>query len=259
MTTYFSGIFSIGLFAAVMLFSGCERHSELNEIIALRKSGQITEARAKAMEVLRANPERAELWPEYITVTVAAAKIIEREGEDALPLIAEAATAAAAMTRYKKQNVPDEWKPAIRLVMGELGRLGNADLAAYNRETRAADYLTAMDLSANNGGSLSQAQMDAYQAVNDAQRGARARLRRNIILEALLAEIQGSTAIALIEQLALPRTEWIHALKLNADFTAPIIASANDDVKRAVTTATEDLNEVGYLLPSTIFDNGVFK
>jgi hypothetical protein len=249
------------LAALFLLLNGCGPSKELREVQELRKSGKYEDARLRAVLHLQDTPERKEFWPEFALCVAAQSRTIERDGDDPLPSLVQAATAMSAMYKFKQEKPAAEWAEAGRMVSGEIVRLANIELSNLSRDKKAADYLQTLSNMQNPDGSLSARQMDAYRAVEAAQHGSRARLERIVIMETFITALPGLSATSgatLLEQLTRQKAEWLQALNIKPEFSQPIIAGASQRVEQAISRALGDLTEVGYLLPESILENGVY-
>lgn len=240
----------------------CATNVELEDVRSLRKSGDWSACRAQALTYLQQQPALLPLWPEFALATASLTRSQSMDTDEALPLLTEAALATGAMYRFKEESPPREWSEAGRMVAMELMRLMNTELGGMNSERRVALTAAQNELQQRLRTDKIEWKLDAAGDVQRAQSGARVHIRNVTVMTALLSNLPGyrdSGTISLLEQMGATKLEWMQALALDESFALPLTAAAQAAVHDAQLHAQGDLSEVGYLLPSTITDNGIFK
>ena len=251
------------LVIAALLLTACGKDSDVQRVRALRLSGHPDSARVAAVEVLKQNSARLDLWREYAASALDAARIETGEaGSEPSSQLIEAALVCAAVYQQKNREPGRAWHDLGRLasaeIIGELSRMRTT----IQMQTSSTAMLKPLETVADTSEMPPLQAVKARETMTKYRSGARILLRRSMCYRRMLEvlpEMNPGSAEITISQFEEIQSPWFEVLELDAAFVAGVQRTARQGVDQALAQARGDLDEVGYFLPATIFENGVLE
>ncbi|MBI5058633.1 hypothetical protein HZB60_02490 [candidate division KSB1 bacterium] len=252
---------TILIFTLLIALGGCVGDESFREVESLRKSGDIENARALAIQLVNEKPDRMKVWLEFCRLTTELVRPLEVQDKDPLPYLLQASLVCAAISLRHKQEPPDAWREIGRFLAVALSRQGNILLSEMNEDIKSVDYRTTLsELPGGTTGAGGSAYFNAISAVEDARRNARSKVERMTVITDVLAALPTNSpgAQAVVQQLDVTRPAWAGSLELKPDYLLPLTENMHNRWQGALEKAVGDLKELGYFLPGTILENGVY-
>jgi hypothetical protein len=258
---------AMGWIPAIILLAvaltSCGPNAVVREVHDLRVAGYLDSARTIALRGLDENANQMDLWLEFAYTDLDLARNLgDGRDSESRELILQAALTCGAMYQHEKREPPKVWRDAGRLISSEIGRQLTKTTAAISAQSQTADYIKQLSAS-QVPGAPSPEPVERGLKMLDKYRGeARRWINQGTILQRLMENLPeanpGITSL-LTGQLESAQTEWQRSLDLDPAFMNAVREDARITVNKALGRANEDLEDVGYFLPKTIVENGVFQ
>ncbi len=250
---------TVGGLALILL--GCGKDPVVKEIRALRQEGELAQAREKTIAALQDSPGEMDLWLEFANIAVEQTRASERaEGSNTMEFLVEASLVCGAIYKHEQQKPGREWRDACRLASSELTKQANKIQTTLGAQASSAEYFKQlMEINRGDTG-LRGAQISAARLVEGYKANARSLLYQAVVIRRLLEllpEVSPGSSTMLITQIERAMDNWRRSLELTADLTSPVQDRANHAVDKAMEQILGDLETLGYIIPGSIFENGI--
>jgi hypothetical protein len=254
---------AVALVALLMLFAGCGRSRQAEQVRNLRLAGQPDSARAIALAALLETPNHNDLWLEFARSTVEVVRLRpeEENHSDDRDLLVQASLVCAARYQHDKHEPSRDWRDTGKMLSAELARQVNEIITTMTSQTQQATYLRPLLTSGGPDSLIPQGpQIQAQQTMAEYRMSARRVFYWSVVLRRLLEslpEVNPGTASLLASQLDEGMAVWTQALDLDPSYINTVQLRARQEIDQALNHASQDLNDLGYFLPQTIIENGV--
>jgi hypothetical protein len=258
-----------GLIGLTLIIAGCRTISKVKEVHDLRVAGMADSSRTVALTYLEADAANLDLWLEFALSSLEFSRTAVADDRDkAQEYLVEAGLVCGAVYRHEKNQPSKDWREAGRLVSGEVGRRINLLSGMLSSQTGTAANVK--ELEKGPGGPTdtlhinppSEELLKGRKLLDGFRADARRLLLLSVVYRELLASLpepsSGLTSL-LSGQLEVTQNEWSGALSLEPAYLQSIQDEARTRIHQAQALAAGDLNDVGYILPKTIVENGVLQ
>lgn len=250
---------TVGGLALVLI--GCGKDPVVKEIRALRQEGELGQAREKTIDALQDTPGDMDLWLEFAQIAVEQTRASERgEGPNTMNYLVEATLVCGAIYKHEERKPGRQWRDVCRLASSELTKQANKVQTTLSAQASSAEYFKQL-LETNRGDTgLRGAQISAARMVEGYKADARVLLYQAVVIRRLLEllpEVSPGSSTMLTTQIESATDNWRQSLELTADLTTPVQDRANHAVDKAMEQISGDLETLGYIIPGSIFENGI--
>jgi len=249
---------ALGAVLALIAAVGCGGDPSAQHIRDLRMSGNADSARTLAVAFLEEKAARMDVWLELTHSTLDLCRRATGENDRlTMRYVLEAGLTCGAIYQHRKRDPGRQWLEASKITASEVTRQINRIALTLNTQAADAGRLSEMARAPHEGDALTErARQDLDKMVGDARDLLRLAIVMRRLLESLPETSPGVTSL-LTGQLEAAVVEWGRALGLDSRFTLSVQNSARQSFDDALARATGDLQDLGYLLPATLLENGV--
>jgi len=248
---------------AAMLWQGCGKDLTAERIGKLRAAGEVDSAYAEAVSALSDNARRDNVWREFVRVCVERTRRMNAEGaEPNLAYLVQAGIVCAAVREHARGRLNADWREVSQMAAREIERQLSLVLNEFGRQQRTAQQVVQLRKFPRSDRRNALVLQQTEETLEEYRRSAGDLIKRRAVLEYLyerLPETSGGTKTSLREQLRVTIEQWQQMLELEAGSDAAITEAAETIMEKAMQRAKGDFRELGYLLPNTVIENGVYE
>src|SRR5512139_1436870 len=110
----------VPLMGVTLLILSCGPDSGVREMRQLRMTGNVQQARERAIAILQDNPTSMDRWLEFAKIEIDLTRQSERDGDErTMDYLVETSLICGGYYKFKHEDPPREWRDVCRLAAAE--------------------------------------------------------------------------------------------------------------------------------------------
>lgn len=247
----------------LLLTSGCGGDPAAKRVRDLCIANKPDSAYALAALILADEPRNMDVWCEFARAALEQSRNLAIEdSEQSVELLIQGAVICAAVHRNRQGELGEAWAHNARRATQEVWKQVNTVITTCGKQSGAALYLKQQRDRPTVPGMIGDPASRAHMRFEELRQESRYWIELAAVMgqfARLLPEASSETGNALFSQLDDALHTWSLELELDSRLTVPLHDKAAGRVVAAVEKAAGDLQELGYFMPGTILENGVFS
>lgn len=250
-----------GLF--LLMLAGCGSHPTAQRIRDLCVADKADSAYILAQYSLTDQPRNMDVWREFARAALERSRDLAIEEPDqSVEFLVQGALVCAAVNTRREGKLDEAWERITRQAMQEVWKQLNTVIVTCSKQSGAALFLKQQRDRPTVQGMMGDPVSRALTRFEDLRLESRHWIELAAVMRQFartLPEADSDAAEALFSQLDDALSAWALELELDSRATGPLREQAEVRIKRALEKAVGDLQELGYFIPGTILENGVFS